>query len=388
MAANICCAAAACTPPPANRTAASHDLPKTAPETRADSDFRNDISSPEPAPADRDLSFCGAFDAALSRVAARVLSRAPGADMPDPVELAFSLRREGEPHPWPHAWTLVGGDLADVSERLKSFLASFSEGGTRRCGVARQHAAEGTDSIAVVVVDALADLAPLRTRARVGEWLRFSAAMLVPATAAKLVVLGPVGAPRTVPTSLHDGRVDATFAPDVPGAFTVQLLATTSEGPRPVLEAMVFADSDPPKDLTELVAPGELAEPIDGDADALFAMVNGARKTEARAPLARDPSLDRLAEAHAAAIARLGRLAHDAGDGDPMSRVRAAGLATTSVGENVAHAVTAKLAHRLLWASPSHRQNLLDARFRSLGVGAVKGPDGSLWVCELFAHFD
>jgi uncharacterized protein YkwD len=319
--------------------------------------------------------------------------------MPDPDELAFAMRREGEPHPWPHVWTLAGTDLAheDVPAQLRKFLASFSEGGTRRCGVARAHRADGMDSIAVVVVDALADLAPLRTRARVGQWLHLSAEMRVVATSAKLVVLGPVGAPRTVPTSLHDGRVDATFAPDVPGAFLVQLVAVMSEGPLPVLDAMIFADSDPPSELTELPAPGELAEPIDDDADTLFAMVNGARRMTERAPLARDPSLDRIAEAHAAAIARLGRLAHDAGDGNPVSRVRAAGLVASSVGENVAHAMNctesrqrscAKMAHRRLWASPSHRENLLDARFRSLGVGAVKGPDGSLWVCELFAHFD
>ena len=50
--------------------------------------------------------------------------------------------------------------------------------------------------------------------------------LLVPATNAKLVVLGPTGMPRTVPTTLHGDRAEATFALDQAGSFTVQLSVT------------------------------------------------------------------------------------------------------------------------------------------------------------------
>jgi uncharacterized protein YkwD len=40
--------------------------------------------------------------------------------------------------------------------------------------------------------------------------------------------------------------------------------------------------------------------------------------------------------------------------------------------------------HRALWASPSHRLNLLDSRFTRWGLGVAKDTDGGLWVCELF----
>jgi uncharacterized protein YkwD len=75
---------------------------------------------------------------------------------------------------------------------------------------------------------------------------------------------------------------------------------------------------------------------------------------------------------------------HDVGDGDPSVRVRDAGLVAKEVGENVAHAATVTLAHRALYASPSHRANLLKSSFSTLGVAVLADPDGSVWVAELF----
>jgi uncharacterized protein YkwD len=72
------------------------------------------------------------------------------------------------------------------------------------------------------------------------------------------------------------------------------------------------------------------------------------------------------------------------GDGDPHARVLAAGLNPRATGENVAAASTLGHAHRALWASPSHRGNILEKRFANMGVGVVKGPDGRVWVAEIF----
>ena len=79
------------------------------------------------------------------------------------------------------------------------------------------------------------------------------------------------------------------------------------------------------------------------------------------------------------------RVAHDLGDGDPEDRARAAGIEVSTLGENVAHASTAERAHRALYESPSHRANLVKRSFRQLGTSAMAGPDGSIWVTEVFA---
>src|SRR5262249_3845578 len=142
-------------------------------------------------------------------------------------ELGFAQRVHGEPHVWPRAWVVSGRalDHEGTLAKLDSWRTSFKDLGQRRCGVATGFAPDGPEVVAPVAVDGLADLAPLPIRAHAGQWLEFEARMLVPATGARVVILGPSGDPRRVPTSLGaDGRVRARFTPERPGEFTVQLV--------------------------------------------------------------------------------------------------------------------------------------------------------------------
>jgi uncharacterized protein YkwD len=85
-------------------------------------------------------------------------------------------------------------------------------------------------------------------------------------------------------------------------------------------------------------------------------------------------------------MAEARRVAPDTGQGTPLERAERAGIVASALGENVAHAMDARGAHRTLWASPSHRGNLLDPRFDRVGIGTALGDDGTLWVCEVFAR--
>jgi uncharacterized protein YkwD len=210
--------------------------------------------------------------------------------------------------------------------------------------------------------------------------------MLVPASAVKVVLLGPRGAPKTVPGSLVGDKIHSTFAVDQPGAWMVQVLATVSTGPRPVLEAMVFAGTTPPAQYVPTPVPGEdAARGAKDDDDAMLRMINAARASEALSPLLRDPQLDKLARVHSEEMFRARVVGHDVGTGDPAARLRAAGVAAHVAGENVATASTLENAHRALWASPSHRGNLLLNQFTRVGVAVVRGPDGMVWVTEMFS---
>jgi len=335
---------------------------------------------------------CKLGDAALARVAERFARRQAEGEAPlDASEISFALRAEGSPYVWPRAWTLEGGDLTSAAavERMHGWLATFDDGGERRCGVALATTAERS-VVSAVAIDALADLEPLPVRARAGTWIDVDASVLVPASDAKVVVLGPRGTPYYVPTSFDGQRARARFNVDRPGAFLVQLLASVGGGPRPVLEATIYVDARPPSSFFSDAAPGEPPKPLGAGADvtsALFDMVNQARQSEQSPPLVRDANLDAIAERHAVAMRKLGRIAHDAGDGDPNSRAEAAQLGILVTGENVAHTVDVTRAHRTLWASPSHRENLLQPRFDRVGIGIALDSDGSIWVCEVFADF-
>jgi hypothetical protein len=307
------------------------------------------------------------------------------------------LRALGEPHVWPHVWLLEARALTESA--LLSGWSSWvsrergeSGPGERRCGVARVSTEDGRDIVAVVMADALADLAPLPLRARVGQWLRLDARLLVGARVAELLLLGPEGVPRRVPGSLVGGMFHATFSLDAPGLWRLQLLLDAGAGPRPALEAWMFVDVDPGLDEVLRAAPGEtVSVPAGAGRDqlraALSQMIDVGRRTQGVPSLRRDAALDDLAQAHADAMSRRGQTAHDVGDGDPVTRVARAGVAARRVGENVARAKSIARAHRVLWDSPSHRGNLLDAGFSVLGIGVAQDDAGDVWVCELFADF-
>jgi uncharacterized protein YkwD len=333
-------------------------------------------------------AMCGDSDAALTEVAGRTARRlAGGASIYGADEIAFTLRAAGDPHVWPRAWSIAGSlDTEDVSRRIKAWVSPWNTLGVRRCGVARAAGAGGNSVVAVVAIDALADLSPLPTTARVGQWLTLDGTMLVPASAAKVVLLGPRGAPKTVPATLANRKIRSSFSVDQPGGWVIQVLATVSTGPRPVLEASVYAGTPPPDQFVPAPAPGEAAaQGAKDDDDGMLRMINAARASEGLLPLTREAQLDRVAKAHSEEMLRARLVGHDVGTGDPAARLQAAGVSAHIAGENVATAATRENAHRALWASPSHRGNLLLGQFTRVGVAVIRAPDGMVWVTEMFA---
>lgn len=330
---------------------------------------------------------CPERDAALERAAAYAAKRElDGKPALDAEDVTLVLRAEGAPYVWPRIWTLAGQRAGgQASERLAAWLAELDDGGTRRCGVALASAPDGREVVVAIALGVLADLEPLPTEVGVGTWVDVQARLLYPAGSVDVIVLGPRGQAHRVPSSFEAGRVRARFHADREGTFLVQILASVDGGPRPVAEATVSVGDAPRTLLTASAAPGEDARPGSAPNDALFAMLNGARESEGIAPLARDARLDRVAQAHAELMRAGGRLAHDAGDGQPQDRVAAAGITARAVGENVAHAADVRHVHRTLWRSPSHRSNQLDGRYDSVGIGIAEDRDGTRWACELFA---
>ncbi len=331
------------------------------------------------------LARCGPGESALMGTARVLLARKlAGAPLPELDGIAEVQRAEGEPHPWPRAWAARAHTLGDgAMSRLDAWLGDARR--TRRCGVASGIAADGATALVVITVDAIADLAPFPTRARTGQWLSLEVRLRTAARGASVVVLGPTGGTRTVPSWIEGSTVRARFAAEAPGQLSVQVVADLLTGPRPVIEADVFVDVDPATLPGAGPAPGEDAAGTGADDDALARMIAAARSAAGLGALVRDARLDAVAREHAHRMAAAQELAHDAGDGDPSERLREAGLEPHTLGENVAHAPSVALAHRALWRSPSHRMNLLRPEFERAGLAVVRDPSGQLWVAEVFA---
>src|SRR5580693_2923098 len=171
---------------------------------------------------------CGSFEGGLRTVALRLVARKiRGLPYLDLDGLSFAQRAAGEPHVWPRAWIVSGRALDPEStlKKLDAWRESFHDLGQRRCGVATGYADDGSEVVAAIALDALADLGPLPIRIRSGTWQTVDAALLVPATGAHVVIMGPSGEPQSVPTSFDGSRVRARFDADRAGTFTLQVVA-------------------------------------------------------------------------------------------------------------------------------------------------------------------
>lgn len=330
------------------------------------------------------LAACGAGDPALFTVAS-ALARAKldGAAPPVDGELPLRVRDAGGTTPDPRSLVLSGASLdrGALVSRVRSFAAS--SGAARRCAVASVEDAEGRTAVAVVVAKDRARVEAFAPVVRVGQWVTVDATLRTEPTSVRVVVAGPSGAPRSIPVSRQGARVVARFAADRPGRWVAQVVADLdAEGPKPVAELGVRAGDGAAAERE--IVPGDTATGST-DAAALAAMVTAAREEEGLPTLPRDAALDAIAQRHAAAMAKLGRVAHDVGAGDPADRVEEETEAR-EVGENVAHASSVRAAHHVLWASPSHRANLLSTRWTARGVGVARAADGSVFVAELFVR--
>lgn len=384
---SIACAGSRTAPEGAPRATSGKSaapLPSAAPGPSYD--FQPYARSPQAAPAPP-LACRG--DLALEVVASNLAERHLERDLPDASEIALALRAAGSPYVWPRVWALRGdGAEREAVPRAAAWLGAIEFEGDARCALRGARGGAAREAWVALAVDVLADLRPLPTSVELGSFVDFDAELLFDTPFAEVLLLGPSGPPRRVPVARDGHDLRARFRAERRGPWLLQVMADARGGPRPVAEALVFAGDAPDASYIATAAPGEEAAGALEAKQALFAMANRARRSEGARQLSPHPTLDRLATAHAESMQRAGRLAHDVGQGTPDRRVEESGLAPRAVGENIAHAMDARGAHRVLWWSPSHRKNLLTRSFDHLGVGFAVDPDGSLWVAQIFAELD
>ncbi|KAA1420757.1 CAP domain-containing protein [Mumia zhuanghuii] len=108
---------------------------------------------------------------------------------------------------------------------------------------------------------------------------------------------------------------------------------------------------------------------------------NRVRRAHHLRALSRSTCLDRYAQRSANRIARSGRLTHQ--DLTPVLS-RCGGW---KVGENIAYGYRWPLWVVRAWMdSPGHRANILEPRYRRIGVGVRADGRGTVWVSQVFAY--
>jgi uncharacterized protein YkwD len=135
----------------------------------------------------------------------------------------------------------------------------------------------------------------------------------------------------------------------------------------------VFAAGAASKPVRTLAAADQLESQV-------LAELNKIRRRHGLAPVRLSRPLSAAADAHSRAMGTLGFFDHDSRDGSEFwERVQRYygpdGYKTWSVGENLlwsSGSLSASAALRLWMGSPGHRRNILTARWREIGLSALK----------------
>lgn len=231
---------------------------------------------------------------------------------------------------------------------------------------------------AVLVHRGLSLDAPLPEALPVGSRFRL-AGDLRPGYFRPWVVVAPPGQPilqRPAWTESRRAEVNLYFDAG-PGVYGVEVLAESQAGPVVLLNQRVYVGVAPPTRPTVVLRP----EAGRGAHD-LWARVDAWRTAAGLLPLQPHPDLSAAAVAHAAELARTGRLSHASADtGTLKTRLRARGLKPRLAAENLAEAADAGAAFAAFLDSPGHARNLLLPELTH-GAAAVQG---RFWVLTLAA---
>jgi uncharacterized protein YkwD len=121
---------------------------------------------------------------------------------------------------------------------------------------------------------------------------------------------------------------------------------------------------------------GAVVEPEEAEAR-MLSLLNAARTAAGLPAVQPDTELRELAIGHSTDMADEGFFGHvSPSTGTPEDRARRSGVLASLLGENVAIAGSAELAHEQLMSSPGHRANMLRREFTHVGIGATKGENG------------
>ena len=122
---------------------------------------------------------------------------------------------------------------------------------------------------------------------------------------------------------------------------------------------------------------------VPSDETKVHSMVNQTRASKGLKPLARNDKLVTMARQQADRMEAKGNIFHNPNlSGD----INATGLNWRRVGENVGMGPNVDLIEKAFLASPGHYENIVRAEYNTMGIGAVKGDDGKMYVVQVFAN--
>ena len=206
------------------------------------------------------------------------------------------------------------------------------------------------------------------------------------ATMAVIIVSGVAGSAGS--SGYTEGSAVGDFVTD-PDSWPLSAFAAVT-GDRQLAQAVAFNHEFPGGPVLSAgfqVLPATTLEDLERDGEAgieITLLVNEERLAAGLPALTWSSALTEVAVQYATEMATEGFFSHNSPrTGDVGDRLDSAGISFRLAGENLAWGPTVDRIHIGLMNSPTHRENILNGRFRNVGVGVVRGPLG-LMVVQVF----
>jgi len=282
--------------------------------------------------------------------------------------------------PWAEAFS-GDPDLSTHEDRLGQ---RFGKRPPTHCGVGL---ATGNHRQVLVVIGVRRHLSldPFPARLARGDRVRLQGRLTSGYRAPSVLVTTPQGDVIENQTLRRSGSFGAWLGFNVPGRYTVEVMASGPQGPEIVALFPVFVDEEPVGEVEGALLSTPSTTRREGTPAAqLLSLLNQERLRAGLDPLELDEQLSRVATDHCRDMVRQGYFGHVSPTGvDLTARLRRAGVTTLRAAENLARSTTPQRAHAQLMESPSHRANLLDPDLTHVGLGVAER-DGELLVTEIF----
>lgn len=152
-------------------------------------------------------------------------------------------------------------------------------------------------------------------------------------------------------------------------ALSASLILPVAATPAAATDAVVPTTAPTAAPTSSSTAPSPEATAVD--------LVQRARTAAGRPRLAWASDLAAVAERHAARMAAQRRIFHNPAVSREICCWRA-------YGENVGTSMDVSRLHNAFMNSTGHRGNILDARWREVGIGVVRGGDGRVYEVQVF----
>ncbi|NVB82236.1 MAG: hypothetical protein HOV81_27900 [Kofleriaceae bacterium] len=336
-----------------------------------------------------------AADARLFRACAELAEVVPEDGIAGYGVVAFALQRQGIIEPTRSLLVLWGGDDPDtIVEKLRPQLPDIvAAGATGRLGIGlARRKADGTNAIVFVLQTSGVATNPIPRSLPANGSFSLDAVVDAHYREPELFVTHEDGTTEQI--ALEIGRAGGFKAKVACGKHAgrqqIEIMASDAQGSAVLANFPVWCAQEPPLSFS-LNAPTEAAAPVTAD-DAekrLFALANRDREAAGLPALQWDDRVAAVARAHSEDMRQTKIVAHiSPTTGSAADRVRAAGIKTGAVFENVARAYAVGEAHGGLMDSPSHRANVLSSKATHIGIGVVLGAEVSsqreMFVTEVF----